>query len=193
MGKNKLYTETSKVRLDKQFSDVEHLVVFRSHDPFDQHRGQLIWANLKEKNSNWQVKTCSLHATFRPGSHAKPNWWIKCGKRAVSESIWCGRKRQTRHWSGRWFIRCSSQVPNLMHALCRIQNILVYGARNTSVCLVLSSRIMKLSRAGKRTVQSHVVIQMNPAKIEIYRSKKSGLLQRGNPPNSDLFLSPYMK
>ena len=104
---------------------------------------------------------------------------IRCGRNVKLDRV-C---RIIRHWSGMWFIRRSSQVPNLMHTLCihwiynfshntarfyvvamprtlnwekrrvkknnlaplalRVQNILVYGARDTSVSFVLSSRMMK--------------------------------------------------
>ena len=39
----------------------------------------------------------------------------------------------------------------------RIQNITIYDARKTIVCLVLSLRMMKLFRAGERAVQLHIV------------------------------------
>ena len=59
--------------------------------------------------------------------------------------------------------------------------------------------MMKLSRAGRRALQSHIVshvseklwkrakrsqvnmILMNPTKIEILQSRKNGLLKKGNP------------
>ena len=74
----------------------------------------------------------------------------------------------------------------------------IYGIRNISVCLVLFSTIMKLVllKAGKQAVQSHIVSHVseklwkstlrsnvmikNPAKIEVYRSKRNGLLQGEN-------------
>ena len=93
--------------------------------------------------------------------------------------------RKTLNW-GKWWVKKFNLAPFAL----RTQGKLVYGARNTSVCLVLSSRIMKLSRAGKQVVESHIVshvseklwkstkrsnvmIQMNPAKIEIYRSRRT--------------------
>ena len=85
---------------------------------------------------------------------------------------------------------------NLTPLALRVQNILVYGARDTSVSFVLSSRMMKgqCQADGKQAVQSlivshvseklwrskkrsNVMIQMNLAKKEIYRSKKNGVLQ----------------
>ena len=155
-----------------------------------------------------------------------------------------------------WFVRRSSQVPNLMHTCIhwiynfshntarfyvvamprtlnwekrrvkknnlaplalRVQNILVYGARDTSVSFVLSSRMMKgqsvkrlESRQFSRILwamfprrskkRSNVMIQMNLAKKEIYRSKKNGVLQSGNwlwgenmVSNPGFSLSPFMK
>ena len=148
---------------------------------------------------------------------------VRCGRNAKLDRV-C---RIIRHWSGMWFIRRPSQVPNqcihyayikfkifwvtmrrtlnwgkwrvkknaLAPVALRIQNMLVYGARNSSVSLVLSSRMMKLSRAGKQALQtyiesnvseklwkstkrSNVMIQMNPAKIEVHRSKKNCLLRK---------------
>ena len=46
---------------------------------------------------------------------------------------------------------------NLALLALRIQNMTVYDAGNTIVCLVLSFRMMKLLRAGERPVQSHIV------------------------------------
>jgi len=62
-------------------------------------------------------------------SSAKPNWWVKYGRRATFESVWIrqvrfgaannikfGRVcRIMRHWSGSWFILRSPHVSNLMH------------------------------------------------------------------------------
>ena len=63
--------------------------------------------------------------------------------------------------------------------------------------LIVSHVSEKLWRSKKR---SNVMIQMNLAKIEIYRSKKNGVLQSGNQlwrenmvSNPGLSLSPYMK
>ena len=39
---------------------------------------------------------------------------IRCGRNVKVDRV-C---RIIRHWSGMWFIRRSSQVPNLMHTLC---------------------------------------------------------------------------
>ena len=103
---------------------------------------------------------------------------IRCARNVKVDRV-C---RIIRHWSGMWFVRRSSQVPNLMHTCIhwiynfshntarfyvvamprtlnwekrrvkknnlaslalRVQNILVYGAGDTSVSLVLSSRMMK--------------------------------------------------
>jgi hypothetical protein len=64
--------------------------------------------------------------------------------------------------------------------------------------ILLYSRMMKLSRAGKQAVQSHIVshvskklwkrakrlqvmILMNPMKIKISRGNKNSLLIKGNP------------
>ena len=102
------------------------------------------------------------------------------GRASTNQTIFAGE--------GKWRVKKNT----LATASLRIQIILVYGARNSSVSLVLSSRTMKLSRAGKQALQTHIVsnvseklwkstkrsnvmIQMNPAKIEVHRSKKNGL------------------
>ena len=89
---------------------------------------------------------------------------------------------------GKWRVKKNTLAPVAL----TLQNMLVYGARNSSVSLVLSSRMMKLSRAGKQALHTHIVsnvfeklwkstkrsnvmIQINPAKIEVHRSKKNGL------------------
>ena len=57
-------------------------------------------------------------------SCAELDWWIKCSKRAASESVWHCRHclfwqsllHLMRQWSScSWFRCCSSHVPNLMH------------------------------------------------------------------------------
>ena len=83
----------------------------------------------------------------------------------------------------------------------RIQNITIYDARNTIVCLVLSLRMMKLFRAGERAVQSHIVSHVSEKlsmeeheKVERNDSNETGKnrdLQKQEDPG--LPLSPYMK
>ena len=53
--------------------------------------------------------------------------------------------RRALNW-GKWLVKKN----NLAHLTLRIQNVLAYGARNTSISV-------KLSKAGKRAVQSHIV------------------------------------
>ena len=162
--------------------------------------------------------------------------------------------RIIRHWSGWWFIRRSSQVPNQMHTLCihwiydffpqyrsflrscHAQNTKLrkisgkeeqscsscfknrkytcLRCRNTSVCLVLSSRMMKLSRAAKQAVQSNIVSHVSEKlskrtkrwnasesgknrdlqKQEERSTKRKSLLWRENMVSDPgLSLSPYMK
>ena len=158
-----------------------------------------------------------------------------------------------------WFVRRSSQVPNLMHTCIHwIYNFSHNTARfyvvamprtlnwekkagekeqSCSSCFksakytclrcqgyfcILCSVFENDDRsncqaAGEQAVQSHIVshvseklwrskkksnvmIQMNLAKIEIYRNKKNGVLQSGNQlwrenmvSNPGFSLSPYMK
>ena len=63
---------------------------------------------------------------------------------------------------------------NLAHLALRIQNILVYGARNASISV-------KLLRAGKRAVQSHIV---NHVKDRLRkRTRRSNVIIQLNPAN----------
>ena len=94
-------------------------------------------------------------------------------------------RAKTLNW-GKWWVKKFNLAPFAL----RTQSELVYGARNTSVCLALSLRMMKLSRAEKQAVESHIVshvseklwkstkrsnvmIQMNSRKIDIYISRRT--------------------
>ena len=123
--------------------------------------------------------------------------------------------RRTLNWEKR-----RVKKNNLAPLALRIQNILVVtvaGILLYPLFCLREWRKFKLSRAGKQAVQSHIVshvserlwrskkrsnvmIQMNSAKIEIYRNKKNGVLQSENQlwrekmvSNPGLSFAPYMK
>ena len=71
---------------------------------------------------------------------------------------------------GKWRVKKNNLAPLAL----RTQNKLVYGARNTSVRLVLSSRMIKLSRTGKQAVQSHIVSHVSEKLWKSTKRSNSG-------------------
>ena len=116
------------------------------------------------------------------------------------------QKTKLRKISGKEEQSCSSCFKNTKYTCLRCSN--------TSVCLVLSSRMMKLSRAAKQAVQSNIVSHVSEKlskrtkrwnanesgknrdvqKQEERSTKRKSLLWRENiVSDPGLSLSPYMK